>query len=367
VLTLRPLGHRLFEFMGIGAGQIGPQNLYFDILLYGTLISLWRQALSSFFSGIGRTGVVMVASAATMVVNVGMNYVLIYGKLGFPALGIAGAAYATVLSGVCGLSILVSAYLRKRLRQEFDIARSLRFDGAVLGRLFRFGSSVGLEMFLNIMAFNTVVMIFHSCGAAVATAATVVFNWDMVSFVPLIGIEIGVTSLVGRSMGGGDPATAHRSVMSGLKMGLVYSAVIFLLFVGFPAQLVYLFRPAAASEIFQQAMPVAAFMVRLASIYVLVEAMFVVFVGALRGAGDTWWAMCMSVSLHWMMVGVVWTALKRGGASPQFAWGAMIAVFLLFSLLVVRRYFGGAWKKIRVVAPEPISLADEAFHEPRDL
>jgi len=45
----------------------------------------------------------------------------------------------------------------------------------------------------------------------------------------------------------------------------------------------------------------------------------------------------------------------------------MIAVFLLFSLLVVRRYFGGAWKKIRVVAPEPISLADEAFHEPRDL
>jgi MATE family multidrug resistance protein len=364
ILLCRPLGHGIFSFMGIGAGQIGPQKAYFNILLCGVLISLLRSCLSAFFSGIGRTGIVMIATCSAMLLNIGLNYVLIYGKLGFPALGIAGAAYGTILGGAGGLCVLTCAYFRKPMRREFRIGESLRFDRAVFGKLLRFGSSVGLEMFLNLLAFTALVFVFHSHSPATATAATIVFNWDMVSFVPLIGIEIGVTSLVGRCMGAGDSDTAHKSVMSGLKLGFIYSAVILLFFTAFPDFMVRVFRPEVPDHIFSSAVPLAVFMVRMASLYVLVEAVLIVFIGALRGAGDTLWAMGMSVSLHWMMVVVLWFMLKVIGTSPQAGWSALVFFFLLFSGLVFLRYRTGQWKNIKVVHPEPVTiLPDEAFHE----
>ncbi len=368
ILFCRPLGHGIFSLMGIGAGQIGPQKAYFNILLCGVLISLLRSCFSAFFSGIGRTGIVMIATCSAMLLNVGLNYVLIYGKLGFPALGITGAAYGTILGGLGGLCILAGAYFRNSMRREFGISGSLRFDGAVFAKLLRFGSSVGLEMFLNLLAFTALVFVFHSHSPSTATAATIVFNWDMVSFVPLIGIEIGVTSLVGRCMGAGDPDTAHKSVMSGLKLGCIYSAVILLLFTAFPGFLVRVFRPEVPGYIFSSAVPLAVFMVRMASLYVLVEAVLIVFIGALRGAGDTFWAMGMSVSLHWMMVAVLWLMLRVLGTSPQAGWSAIVFFFLVFSGLVFLRYNTGKWRNIRVVHPEPVTvLPDDAFHEGKDL
>ncbi len=367
IILCAPLGYRLFESMGIAPEQLMPQKTYFNILLFGVIISLLRNCLSSFFSGIGRTNIVMMATCIAMVVNVGANYVFIYGKLGVPALGIAGAAYGTILGGASGLLILAAAYLRKNIRQEFHIKESLRFDRVVSAKLLRFGSSVGLEMFLNLLAFNVMVLIFHSHSPATATAATIVLNWDMVSFVPLIGVEIAVTSLVGRCMGAGQPGIAHRSVLSGLKVGFAYSAVILILFFGFAEHLVQIFRPEVSGDIFLSAVPIAVFMVRFASIYVLVEAMVIVFIGALRGAGDTFWAMIMSVSIHWLTVGVIWIMLRGFKTSPESGWTAMVGLFFMFSWVVFARYNSGKWKKIKVVHLEPVVLADETFHEIRDL
>jgi MATE family multidrug resistance protein len=195
------------------------------------------------------------------------------------------------------------------------------------------------------------VMIFHSLGPVTATAATVAFNWDFVSFVPLIGIEIGVTSLVGRHMGAGHPEKAHQSTMSGFKVGIIYSVFIFILFVGFPSMLVNVFRPAATSVVFTLAVPMSVFMVRLASIYVLVEAILCIFVGALRGAGDTLWAMRMSVILHWLMVAVLVLVLRVLHLSPEIGWVMVVFFFLAFSGIVLLRYREGKWRSMRIVEP----------------
>lgn len=351
ILALRPAAYRFFVFMGVGAEQIGPQTLYLNILLYGSIIGLTRTSLSSFFSGIARTKIVMAAAFAAMITNVGLDYVFIFGKFGFPALGIRGAAFATILGGVVGLIILATAYFSGHNRREYGVERSFRFDRAIMGKLLRFGTPTGVEMCLNIIAFNAMIMLFHSLGPATATAATVVFNWDLVSFVPLIGVEIGVTSMVGKYMGSGCPEKAHRSVMSGLKLGMSYSAVIFILFVGFPGMLVNVFRPETVNAVFVSAVPMAVFMIRLASVYVLVEALLCVFIGALRGAGDTFWAMRMSVILHWLTVAVLAVVLHVLGLSPEIGWTVMVIFFLVFSGLVFRRYRGGKWRSIRMVGP----------------
>jgi MATE family multidrug resistance protein len=222
ILAGRPFAYWLFDVMGVSPGQMGPQKIYFNILIYGAVISLWRTNLSCFFSGIGRTRVVTIASFIAMIVNVVSNYGLIYGKWGLPALGIRGAAFGTLAGGLTALVVLAVCYLRKQNVSEFHLKESFRFDAGVFKKLLKFGTSTGLEMFLNILAFNATVLVFHSQGLVTATAATIVFNWDMVSFVPLLGVEISVTSLVGRFIGARRPETAHQSVLSGLKVAFAY-------------------------------------------------------------------------------------------------------------------------------------------------
>ena len=358
VLLCRPLAHGFFHLMQVPAPQLAPQKLYFDILLYGCGISMLRQSFAAFFSGIGRTGVVMVASVAAMVINMVLNYIFVFGKFGCPAMGIQGAAYGTLIGGASGLLVLVCAYFGRKNREEFGVMRALHFNADVFGRLWRFGSSTGMELLLNILAFNALVLTFHSHGLVTATAATIVLNWDMVSFVPLIGIEIGVTSLVGRAMGAGDPATAHRAAMAGLRLGAMFSAPVFLAFLFFPGVLVNVFHPSVPAETFMKAVPVAEVMIRMASLYVLIEALFLAFIGALRGAGDTRWAMGLSVAVHWTSAFALWLALRVFGMTPIHAWGLVVFIFIVGSLALWWRYHLGAWRSMRVVEEAPLMPAD---------
>jgi len=369
IMLCRPLAHALFEAVGVPASQLVYQIHYLDILVSGAVIGLLRNSLSAFFSGIGRTKVVMIAACCAMASNIFFNYVLIFGKFGFPSLGITGAAYGTILGSSTGFAVLLVAYLRKSVRREFFILRAFVFNSEAMRKLLRFGYPAGLEMFLNMLAFNVLAMIFQSMGPVTATASSIMFNWDMVSFVPLVGVEIGVTSLVGRAMGGGSPDLAHKCVMSGLKLGLVFSAIIFVLFTGFPEILVRMFAPSSAgAALFEESVPLAVFMVRVASLYVLVEALFIVFIGALRGAGDTLWAMALTVSLHWAMTLTAFFMLKVWGTSAGIAWSAVVILFFLSAAFVYKRYTSGEWKKIRVVevAPPPELIVD-TFHERVDL
>ena len=370
ILASRPLVFLAFDLSGVSAGQLEYQKEYFGILVYASIVGLTRTCLSGFFSGIGRTRMVMVAACVSMVANVGLNYVLIFGKLGLPALGIRGAAYGTIIGGLLGLFVLAAAYLWPTNCREFQIARSWRFDREAMGNLLRFGYPAGIEMFLNVLAFTAMIFTFQSHSPVTATAATIVFAWDMVSFVPLIGMQIGVMSLVGRYMGARSPDTAHRSAMSGLKIGWIYSAVIFLLFICFPNSLVAAFQPGTHDPVFEQAFPIAVFMVRTASLYVLIEAIVAVFVGALRGTGDTFWTMCISVSLHWLLVPILYVMLHRLGMSAQSAWVALVLTFFAFSHLFYLRYRSGKWREIRVVPSTEELIAtdhDQDFHGTPDL
>lgn len=349
ILAARPLAHAFFRFMNLPAQQLAQQAIYFDILLYGTVLVLLRNCLSSFFSGIGRTRVVMFSAMTAMAVNVGANYVLIFGKLGLPALGLRGAAYGTLLGSFCGLLVLLHSYLGRENRNAFQVRAALRFDRAVMAKLLRYGSPAGVEMFLNLLAFTSMIMLFHGHGLVTAAAVTIVFNWDLVSFVPLLGIQIGVVSLVGRYQGAGRPDIAERATRSGLKMACSYSLAILVLFVSLPTELVAVFEPRQASAIFSQAAPLATSMLRLAAFYVLADAVIVVFSGALRGAGDTLWAMCASVSMHWLLVPVLALFLKVLALPPLPAWRAIVAFILIFSGVFYLRYRSGKWKSLAVV------------------
>ena len=356
VLFMKPLAFKLFQVMHVPEVQMEYQIVYFNILIYGAIIGLIRTAFSSYFSGIGRTKIVMFAGIFTMLVNVVINYVLIFGKLGFPAMGIKGAAYGTIIGGISGLVVLVAAYFGKRNRQEFHVMKSFHYYGQIMKKLLKFGYPPGLEFMLNLFAFNLMILIFHSMGNATATATTIMFNWDNVSYIPLVGIEIAVTSLVGRYMGAQKVDIASKVAVSAFKTGLMYSAIILILFIFLPEQLVQVFKPIDANEIFEQAVPTAVYMLRVAGLYVLVEAGIATFIGVLRGAGDTRWSMIISVSLHYLMVTGLFFVVKVLHMSARVGWLVVVFVFMLFSMVFYLRYRGGKWKEIKMVEANSTDL-----------
>ena len=349
LLAAIPIGTALFHAVGVPENQLGPQTTYFTIAMLGTVISLARGTLGSFFSGIGRTRIVMVSAATCLVVNVGAAYVLIFGKLGLPALGIAGAGIGMLVAGASGLLVLIAAYLLQENRLDYGTVAGLRWHWPTMTKLLRLGAPSGAELFLNLLAFNLLVLVFHSRGPEVAAAVTVAFNWDMMSFIPLIGINIGVASLVGRNMGARRPDLAHRVTMSGIKLVCVYISIIILTYSLLPTVLAGLFLSPADGEAWR----LAVFMVRLVSVYVFADALGLVFSGALRGAGDTFATMCLSVSTHWVLLLTTVFNLRVLQASPRAAWIVLVILIWTIGGAFYLRYRTGHWRTLRVVGDTP--------------
>ena len=291
----------------------------------------------------------MKATIAAMIVNVLLDYILVFGKFGFEPMGIKGAGIATISGAFIAVIILTGAYFSEANRNLFGVLSSFRFNQVIMKKLIRYGYPAGLEFFLNFLAFATMIALFHGQGDAIATATTIMFNWDLVSFIPLLGIEIAVTSLVGRYMGAGRPQVAHRAALSGIRTGVFYSVVVLILFVFIPETLVRVFEPDSFDKVFEEAVPMAVAMIRIAALYVLAEAIMVALIGALRGAGDTFFTMVASVSAHWLFVPILYVSFNVFNLSVVTAWLILVIFFLLFCAVLVVRFQSGKWKKIKVI------------------
>ena len=355
LLACIPVGHWLFEILGHHQKQKELSVAYFDILMFGTILTLVRNSLNGFFCGIGKTRIVMISSLVTMTVNVAVNYVLILGRLGFPSLGIRGAAIGTIVGSVCGLLVVIAGYyLYHRGNAKYAIGRSFHFDSLVMKKLLRFGYPGGLEFFLNLLAFDLLVLLFHSYGTEVAASVTIAFNWDLVSFIPIIGVNIGVTSLAGRFMGAGEPDQVDRTTLSGLKIAGLYSILMLFLFVVIPEPLVLIF--VANPESSQELIELAVFMLRMVALYVMADSVALVYSGALRGSGDTFWTMVISVCFHWLFVveAVVMVAVLR--LEPRIAWAVFVLTIPAIATAFYLRYRSGRWREVKVLETDAVPI-----------
>lgn len=352
VILLKPLVIMYWGLMNTPAAQINYQIQFLNIMVWGSIFGMLRYTMGCYFTGIGKTTIVMTATLLAMIVNVVLDYILVFGKLGFPAMGIKGAAIATTSGGFAAMLVLIIAYLQRNNRLEFSVGQSFRFNWSIMKKLVYYGSPAGTEMFLNFLAFVTMVALFQSEGDTVSTATTIMFNWDLVSFIPLLGIEIAVTSLVGRYMGAGKPLIAKHAAISGVKTGIFYSVVILALFIFIPEGLVRVFHPESPSRIFEDAVPIAVTMIRIAALYVLAEAVMVAFIGALRGAGDTHFTMAASVIAHWSFIPLLYISMKVMHLSVSFSWLLLVIFFLLFCSVLIIRFNSGKWMRIKVIHHE---------------
>ena len=179
---------------------------------------------------------------------------------------------------------------------------------------------------------------------------TIVFSWDMVMSSP-IGLQVGVSTLVGQNLGAGDIPAAERSAYSGFKLTLWYSALGVFLFCVFPHLLVGVFTPDIPGVDYRAARELAIPMLRIASLYLAVDGVVLIAAGALRSAGDT-----LAVMLITFIIDLTSAVLAIVSAyyfkwPPITAWIVLVLSFMLGGIVLCVRFKQGKWKQIRMLEP----------------
>jgi MATE family multidrug resistance protein len=251
------------------------------------------------------------------------------------------------------VGLFLTFYLGRKNRERYSINSSFQFDRGITRRYLRLGFPSGVEMFLNVAAFNLFLLMFQSYGIPEAASATIVFNWDILSFVPLLGLNIAIMSLIGRAVGAGDINMTSAVTFSGYALGLGYSVILATLYLIFRNSLVEMFifqeRDAAAIR------ELARFMMIGLSCYVLCEGVLQVAAGVLRGAGDTRWVMYASVSLHWLMLVIQFFIIKVFDFGVRVSWIAFVTLIMTITLVFVLRLASNRWRdpeRLRIVMAE---------------
>ena len=336
-----------FEFMGHAPEQAALAQQYFIILIWGAIFSLGKTCIASYFSGIGRTHIVMIADTVGVAINIPLTWALIFGYGEVPAMGIAGAAYATIISTLISLLIFSYFYLEKRHATTFLVKQSFRLDRGILRRFVRLGFPSGIEMFLNVAAFNLFLLMFQSYGIAESASAAIVFNWDIVAYVPMIGLNVAIISLIGRHIGAGDTTLMSQVIRISFMLGLGYSSILAVLFYLGREPLVAIFLATGSSSDIQT---LASFMMIGLATYVMADATILIAGGVLRGAGDTRWLMWASVLIHWLMLLAQYFVIKVWALGPKVSWVVFVSMILMTAIMYLLRLASSRWRTPEALA-----------------
>ena len=342
LLMLGYLVDGLFLYMGHEATLAALESKYFLILIWGASISLAKTCIASYFSGIGQTRVVMIADTLGVALNIPLSYALIFGVGFIPELGIIGAAYGTIVSTFFSLLVFLGFYFEPIHRERFGVGKAFVFDRGILNRFVRLGFPSGVEMFLNVAAFNLFLLMFQSYGIAEAASSAIVFNWDIVSFVPMIGLNVAIISLVGRFIGAENTTGLREVVRAGFAMGIGYSSVLAVIFFFFREPLVTMFVTRGPE--FENILHLGSFMMIGLATYVMADAVLLITGGVLRGAGDTRWLMWVSIALHWLMLLVQYFVIKVWSLGPEASWVVFVFMVLMTAAVYLWRLASPTWR-----------------------
>ncbi len=210
-------------------------------------------AVNGFFSGRGQTWTVLGIEAAGTGVNVILALVLIFGRAGFPELGIAGAGWATVAGSWTSALLAIGLLLRHKYREEFQTLSGWRLERDLFWRLMKYGGPAGAQVFLDVLVFNVFVQLVGRLGEAATGATTLAVRLNMVAFLPMMGLGQAVSILVGQRLGADRPDLAERSAYTGLRWVFGYMCCVAAVYLLFPRALVSAFEgehdPAGFAEV----------------------------------------------------------------------------------------------------------------------
>ena len=341
----------LFRLIGHSAEVQQLEEIYFRVLCLGSGIHIIGMSLSSFFTGRGVTRPVMIIYIIAMLLNVPLDYALIYGIWIFPELGILGAALATVFSWTTATLMLGLFVFARENNRTFKTWQNRQFDADLFRRLLRFGVPSSLQFSLDVFAFSFFVLMVGRIGKTELVVTNIAISLDSVSFRPLTGFALGASTLVGQALGRNRPDEAVAAARATMVIVASYTAVFILTFVFVPQPLLELFRPRDISpESFAAIKDMGVVVLRFVAAYLLLDGLYMISTAVLKGAGDTRFIMwSMGVLSVFGMILPIYIGIEVFGGGLYFAWGCTVFFLLQLATITCWRFYQGKWKTMRVI------------------
>jgi MATE family multidrug resistance protein len=291
----------------------------------------------------------MVVALGVMVLNVAGNWLFIDGRLGFPALGVVGAAWASL--GASAVSFLgFFAWFLWDGRGAGAVLPRLLLDEWL--RTLRFGLPVGFNWFFEFFAFLFFVnVVVSGLGTTAHAALMAVIQLNSVAFMPAFALASAGAIVVGQAIGAGALQDVPRAVRRTFLLSGGWQFLIGALFVFIPE---VLFAPFARAEDADALLQIGARMLALSAAWMLFDAAATTLAEALRAAGDTAFTLWGRVALAWgVLAPGSWLTVHRFGGTEVHAMLWLAGYLGLLAALLYWRFRRGAWRRFDLVGPVP--------------
>jgi len=338
VIALSSVDQEIFGLMGGSAAVQSLASDYFRIRVLAAPFWYVTVALCDFYQGTGDTRTPMKVNLMANAANIVLDLVMIFGFGPIPALGVKGAAWATVAASALGMVMVGARFLRRDARRP-------RWRPAILRKIVRLGIPIGVRYGLNTVGFTVFTSMLARMGEDELAAHQIGVKIISVSFLPGYGIGEAASVLVGQYMGAGRRDLARRALLNSIKLSVAVMVSMGVVFWLFPETLYRLFVDEP------EVLAIGRELMFIAAIFQVFDAVAMTTVGGLNGAGDTRFTMLASIAANWfVLVPVAWTfgvALEMGAAGT---WLGLLAEVVALSAVTMLRFYRGAWEGKAVVA-----------------
>ena len=292
-IALASLG---FKYFGITPEVAGPAAGYLRLLNWGTLPLLLYSASRRYLQGVGQVRVITVTYVLANLVNWFLNWVLIYGKFGMPALGVNGSAISTVFARVTMAAALLGfAWRYERSRGHPLFRHWAAPQAARLSKLLRLGAPAAGQVLLEVGAWNLATFSAGYLTPVALATHQIVLNYASVTYMVPLGISAAAAVSVGHAVGAGDAARARRAGWLALGLGTAFMLLAAFAFVLWPRPLIELFTRDAA------VLALGPGLLGIVAAFEVFDGIQTVSTGALRGLGETRAPMLANLVGYWVL------------------------------------------------------------------
>ncbi|MGL4525177.1 MAG: MATE family efflux transporter [Spirochaetia bacterium] len=348
LITIMPFAKNIFIYFDHDIDLIPLEAHYLQLLLCTTMINFFSTALSGFLMGNKKTLQVMIANTSAILVNISLDYWLILGGMGIPALGIYGAGLATIGGAITSVSI--SFYFCQRLCKTLDIKFFCAYNKAESQTLLRFGTPVSLQLTLASLGPSFLSLIIGKLGSMMLLGYTIFGSVLGMFYMPFYGISAAMSILVGQSAGGHQFFRLSPLLQKTIIICLLYFLILTPLFIFGHASLVQLFVNDAHLEQIPQIIETTRGLFMILSLVMAVQAIQGIWIQFFKALGDTRFIFiiyALALGLIWVLP--TWITLQFWSS----LWAIMIPMMIFYLTVAgvcLLRYRSQKWMQALVVA-----------------
>jgi len=349
-----PLARPFFDAIGHKPPVSTLEGDFFIWLCPGAFFAIAASAISGFFSGRSKTLPVMWISLLSTGITITGDYLLIFGHCGFPELGIKGAAIATDISALFSFFAYSILIFNSSHNKSFGVLNGWRFNLSLFRLLVKFGVPSGVQFFLDVAGFTAFIMLVGTLGTVPLAASNIAFSINTLAFMPMIGVGIAVSVLVGQNLGAKKPESAQKSAWSGFHLALGYMIAIAALYMFAPNLFLNPYLDNNGYENAGEIKSIASILLRFVAVYTIFDTFNMVFGSALKGAGDTRYVMISNMILSLVLLVIpTYILLVIFGKGIFSAWYVATIYVIALAMNFLIRFMRGKWKLIKIIEEHP--------------